>query len=262
MASFLALFSFTSLFCQEPPKASVLVCYGDINADRIRNFKYVILESEQYNPFDIRLMKETNELVLGYISVGEVSTARYYFPELKDRTLGKNSLWDSYYLDLADPVTQNALMGLVDRIKQKGFDGLFLDTVDAYGPWGPHPEKVGAYVEFISRVKEKYPDFHLMQNSGVSITPRTKDFINSVALESVITDYNFEKSDYRMRRLSEYNERVAGLKNVEEKYNLPIVLIEYANTKSMFNRVRNQATALGWDYFIGNIGLEELPRFK
>lgn len=263
LASLLALFSFTSMNCQEQPtKASVLVCYGDVNPDKVQGYKYVILESEHFNPFDIKLIQENNDLVLGYISLGEVSSARYYFQEIRDKTVGKNPIWDSYYLNLDDTTTQNAILGLVERIKKKGFNGLFLDTVDVFGPWGPQSANSASYVRFIALIKEKYPDFHLMQNAGLELVPRAKNFINSIAIESVATDYNFKSESYRMRRMGEFHEKVDALRSISKSHELPIILIEYADSKSMFNRVKNQISPLKWDYFIGNIGLANLPKFK
>ncbi|WP_420385702.1 endo alpha-1,4 polygalactosaminidase [Roseivirga sp.] len=262
IASLLAIFSVTSVNCQEYQNATVLVCYGDLNPDKIQQYKYVILESEHFNPFDVKLIRENNQQVLGYLSVGEVSQSRDYFDQIKDKTLGKNPLWDSYYLDLDDPKTRNLLMGLVDKIVKKGFTGLFLDTVDAYGPWGAHAEKTASYVSFLSEIKAKYPGLHLMQNAGLQIVPRAKDFINSIAIESVVTDYNFDKGDYRMRRTSESIERINDLTVVHNQFALPIILIEYADSQSMFNKVKSQAARLKWDYFIGNIELDRLPEYK
>lgn len=262
-ASVLALFSMTSMNCHEAiDQSTVLVCYGDVNPDKIQGYKYVILESEHYNAFDVKLIQENNDLVLGYISLGEVSSKRYYYKQIKDKTAGKNPIWDSYYLNLNDSTTQSVIMGLVDRIRQKGFHGLFLDTVDVFGPWGPQSDQVGSYVNFISLIKEKYPDLHLMQNAGLPIVPRVKDYINSVAIESVVTDYNFEKEDYRMRKISEFHQKMTELKTLNKNYNLPIILIEYADSEAMFNKVKSQLSNQDWDYFIGNIGLDNLPKFK
>ena len=263
IASLLALFSFTSINCQETiAQATVLVCYGDVNPDKIRGYKYVILESEHYNPFDVKLLQENNELVLGYISMGEVSPSRFYFESIREKTVGKNPIWDSYYLDLEDSTTQAAIGGFVDKIKGKGFDGVFLDTVDVYGPWGPQAKQEAAYAKLIKFIKEKYPDFHLMQNAGLEIVPRVKNEINSIAIESVITNYNFNRDQYKMRKSRETQEKAIELSTINERYGLPIILIEYADSRSMFNKVKTQAINLKWDYFIGNIGLESLPKFK
>lgn len=263
IASILAFFSFTAINCQESAaQASLLVCYGDINPDRIQGYKYVVLESEQFNSFDINLIKENNDLVLGYISLGEVSSSRYYFDQIREKTTGKNPIWDSYYLDLEDSTTQEAILGLVEKISKKGFNGLFLDTVDVFGPWGPQASQVGAYIKFIALIKEKYPELHLMQNSGLAIVPRAKDFISSIAIESIATNYNFDKGAYQMRKASEFREKVEELKTVNTQYGLPILLIEYANTNSMIRKVKKQISDLNWDYFIGEIGLEDLPKIK
>ena len=262
LASLFALLSVTSLYCQEIRQANVLVFYGKTNPDKIRDYKYVILESEQFNRLDIKLMKESNELVLGYISMGEVAPARYYYTDLKDKTLGKNEIWDSYYLNPADSTTRSILMNLVDRIKEKGFNGLFLDTVDAYGPWGSTKDKVDDFISLLQEIKQKYPDFHLMQNSGVPLVSKSKDYINSVALESVVTDYNFDKSTYNLRTSRGFEERVKELKEMKSAYNMPVVLIEYADTKRLYNRVKQRLIPLKWDYFIGNIDLAEIPKFK
>jgi hypothetical protein len=117
---FMALFSMFSAQAQEPNAGSVMICYGDINPDKIRGYKYVIVESEHFTAFDVKLLKENNQTVLGYVSLGEVSTSRYYYESIKDRTLGKNKNWDSHYLNLKDEQTREAVLGLVSRIEKKG----------------------------------------------------------------------------------------------------------------------------------------------
>ncbi|NVK84956.1 MAG: hypothetical protein HWE21_11590 [Cytophagia bacterium] len=65
-----------------------------------------------------------------------------------------------------------------------------------------------------------------------------------------------------MRRVSEFHEKMNELKALHKNYNLPVILIEYADSKTMFNKVKNQLSNQDWDYFIGNIGLDNLPKFK
>jgi len=101
-----------------------------------------------------------------------------------------------------------------------------------------------------------------MQNAGLEIVPRVKNEINSIAIESVITNYNFNRDQYKMRKSRETQEKAIELSTINERYGLPIILIEYADSRSMFNKVKTQAINLKWDYFIGNIGLESLPKFK
>ncbi|MGW8121257.1 endo alpha-1,4 polygalactosaminidase [Roseivirga echinicomitans] len=258
----MALFSFSGLFAQKPQPSTVLICYGKINPDKIRGYKYVILESEHYSAFDIKLIKENNEQVIGYISVGEVSTSRYYYESLKARTLGKNEIWHSYYLNVGDEFTQKVLMSFVDRMVGKGFDGLFLDTVDTYAKWGPYPNMGDDFVNLLKLFKDKYPDIHLMQNAGLSLIPKAAKYINTVAIESVATNYSFDKSEYRMHKWNEFYKRIEELQAIRKEYQLPVILIEYADSKKLYQKVKQQISPLKWDYFIGQIGLQTIPDFK
>lgn len=239
-------------------KPSLAVTYAKINPDRISGYQYVVLESEHYNAFDVKLLREKNDLVIGYISVGEVNPSRYYYDEIKDKTLGKNKLWNSYYLNLRDQTTLNVLMGLIDRMVKKGFNGIFLDTVDAYGQWGPLTADAPAYFNFLDAVRTLYPELHIMQNAGLSLMEGASPFVNSVAIESVVTDYNFATTTYRLRKTKSYNERLALANETYAKYGLPILLIEYAASKNLRSQVVEKITPLGFDYFIGNIELDKL----
>lgn len=262
IASFLAFFSMASLSCQELTESSVFISYGKINQDRIREFKYVILESEQYSRFEIDLMLESNQRVLGYISLGEVSAERSYYAQLKDRTLGKNEIWDSYFLDLTDETTIEVLLQKVAEISEKGFNGLFLDTIDVYGPWGRSPSQAEALASLLAEIKRRYPNLHLMQNSGIALLPLTNPHINSLALESIVTDYDFQNQTYAFRKVNDARERANALNEVKSSYQIDVVAIEYANTKRMYKRILKQLNATQWDYFIGQIELDGIPKFK
>lgn len=260
----MAFLSFTDLSCQEAPTEPmpVLVCYGKVNPDKIRGYKYVIVESEQYSAFDVKLLKENNEVVLGYLSVGEVDTNRDYYAEIKDKTLGKNEVWGSYYLDLSDEATQKTLIDEAGEINKKGFDGLFLDTVDTFAEWGPYPEKGDELIYLLKLLKEAFPDIYLMQNAGLSLVPASAKYVDALAIESVASDYSHAKDQYKLRKNQEFYEIVERLKKLERKHKLPVILIEYADSKKLLNKVKHQIQSLEWDYFVGTVDLQNLPKFK
>ena len=263
LASFLAFFSVTTLSCQDYMNTtSVFICYGEVNPDKIRNFKYAILEPDEFNAFEVGIMREFNQWVLGYISMGEVSEFRSYYKAIEDKTLGKNEIWDSYYLDLTDKRTREALLAVVDTIHQKGFNGLFLDTVDVFGPWGNSPDQADALASLLAEFKAKYPDLHLMQNSGIELLPKTQDYVSSLALESILTDYNFDEMKYAYRNRDGARERASSMNKVLKTYGMDVVAIEYADTKKMYKRVLSQLKTTSWEYFIGQIELDAIPKFK
>jgi len=94
------------------------------------------------------------KLVLAYLSIGQAESYRWYW----------NSSWDSdqdgqpdegapswlgpadpdwpdnYWIRYWDPEWQSIVLAYLDRIVNQGFDGVYLDRIDAYEYWGPGGE--------------------------------------------------------------------------------------------------------------------------
>ena len=124
-------------FQNDMKKSNVLICYGKMNPELIKGYKYVIVESKHYFASNIRVLKSKNEKVLSYISLGEVNANATHYLELKKHTLGKNEIWNSYYLDLNSKKTIETLMHIIDETFANGYDGLFLDNFDNFTIHGP-----------------------------------------------------------------------------------------------------------------------------
>jgi cysteinyl-tRNA synthetase, unknown class len=83
-------------------------------------------------------------IVLAYLSIGEAERYRYYWksqwdqPETRPKWLGaENPRWPGdYAIQFADPDWQSIIFGtqdsFLDRIIRAGFDGVYLDRVDAF----------------------------------------------------------------------------------------------------------------------------------
>jgi len=258
---FCCFFEAPALFAQNM-KNDVLFCYGDFYPEQIKDYEIIVLESSHFSKQDIQILKENNKTVLGYISLGEVNKDAAHYEILKDFTLGKNKLWDSYYLDLENKETEMVLLNLFkENIEGKGLDGMFLDNIDNFTKFGPTPEKKEALINFLATIKQKFPDCYLLQNSGLLITDETNPYINGIAIESVATDYNFKNNKYRLREQKEFVNQVEQLEEVEKKYQLPIILIEYADTKKLHDKVLDRINHKSWSYFIGGIELQKIPQF-
>ncbi|PKH49333.1 hypothetical protein CXF68_00915 [Tenacibaculum sp. Bg11-29] len=255
------LFS-TKSFCNSNID-TIFLCYGKVPVHQITNFKYVILEEVHYTKEEITQLKQKNEKVLCYISLGEIHKYVSFFKEAKNYTLeGKNTIWDSYYLDLNQKPLQEILLKNIQEKLTKGFDGLFLDNIDNYGPYGKQKKQTKKLVEFLTTIKSRFPEIYLMQNAGLAIIKQTHTFINSVAIESVITNYNFEKKKYLFREKKESKKIIERLKKIEEDYKLPILLIEYTESKRKCNKIKRKLNKYDWPVFIGQINLQKKPTFN
>jgi uncharacterized protein (TIGR01370 family) len=252
---------FTPVFSNPVNKSTVLVCYGKLDPAKIKGYNYVILEEKNFKTEEITLLKKNNKNVLAYISLGEVNSNAIHYKLLKNRTLGKNNNWDSYYLNLKDKSTPVVLLSLIKKVLDKGFDGLFLDNIDNFSSFGPQFAQRNDLVALIQRIKKEYPNHVLVQNSGLELIPDTKDFIESVLFESVATDYNFKSNAYKLRENIDFNERLKNIKEINTKYKIPVLLIEYADNKTLHDQIVKRLSSTNFEYFIGKIDLQSVPNF-
>jgi uncharacterized protein (TIGR01370 family) len=244
-------------------KSSFLVCYGRLDPTSVKGYKLVILEAAHYKKDEIRLMRQNNDHVLAYISLGEVNEAAPHYKALKESTLGKNQTWNSHYLDLSKPATHEVLMGLLQKGFDNGFDGFFIDNLDNFGSFGPQKEQRHEFLDFLSKIRSKWPEKYFVQNAGIEMIDQTAGLMNGVIVESVATDYNFTHKMYRLRQPEKAFAQYADkLRQLKEQHNIPVMLIEYAHSEKLKNQVQARLEPYRLDYFIANIDLQTLPKFK
>lgn len=254
------LIAITSIINGQENMDKILICYGDFYPEKVKNYEYVIIEPSIFSKADVALLKAQNKHVLAYISLGEVNESATHFKALAPESLGKNEIWNSHIIDLSAPVTQKVVLALIDtHIVQKGFDGLFLDNIDNYTKFGPTPEKKKDLLRFLETITTRHKDIIVMQNAGLLIVEDTKPFIDVIAVESVITNYSFEKESYRLRDRKASKLMVKELEHIKEKHNIPVILIEYADSKKLKNKILDIIRCIDYPYFIGKIELQKLP---
>ncbi|SKB34744.1 Glycoside-hydrolase family GH114 [Salegentibacter holothuriorum] len=237
----------------------VLFTYGDFYPKDVFGYEIVVLESAHFDSDDIRVLKQQNNTVLGYISLGEVNESAAHFPQIKNYSLGKNEIWNSHILDIENEETRESLMNIFNFNMKKGLDGMFLDNIDNYTIFGPTPGKKQALLDFLKTVKIVFPDIYLMQNAGVSIIEDTHPYINSVAKESVVTNYDFKTNKYQLREAETFLRLLNELKNAYKDYKIPVILIEYADTEKLKKAIDYRLQENNWPYFIGKVDLQSIP---
>jgi len=121
--------------------------------------------------------------VLAYLSIGEAEDYRYYWQSSwhsqPPAWLGPaNPDWPgNYKVRYWDPTWQALLFGsaeaYLDRILAQGFDGIYLDIVDAYEYWGPDGvgERAGAAADMVALVKS-LADYGRRQRPGFLVYPQ------------------------------------------------------------------------------------------
>ena len=236
-------------------KNSVFVCYGRLEPESIKGYSYVILESKYYTFYEVQRIKSQNEKVVAYISLGEINANSSYFQQFNSDFSGKNEVWNSHYLNLKSEKTLEILMKMVDTILANGYDGLFLDNIDNFSDYGPQSNQKSEVIQLIKQIKTDYFNHILIQNAGLELINETNQYIDSVVIESVASNYTFEDKSYKLRDEFDFEEYVNKLVAIKNQYHLPVLLIEYADTILLRNAIEKRIKPSRFDYFIGNANI-------
>ena len=109
---------------------------------------------------------------------------------------------DRYYVNVSDP---RWTVMIIDRaipyLLNKGFDGVFLDNLDAvdWYAWNLPDKSEGlkqGVIELVHKIREKYPEILIVVNRGFSIIDKVALYIDGMLFESFGTYYNFHEKKY------------------------------------------------------------------
>ena len=139
--------------------------------------------------------------ILAYLSIGETENNRYYWkPEWTAKRpawMGKeNKDWKGNYLvQYWQPVWQNMIFGTpdsyVDKILAAGFDGFYLDRVDAYYFYGDTTQARDRMSDFVTKliayIRTKKPDAGILVQNAEELLDRPNyvDAIDGIAKEDL-----------------------------------------------------------------------------
>ena len=189
-----------------------------------RDYGLVVLDSVHHPP--IRPLLEQKKTVIGYISLGEVENYRDYYKAVEAEGIlyEKNPNWpDSRYIDVRDVRwTRRVVEDLIPRLLHKGFQGIFIDTLDNPAELERRdPVKfkgmTAAGANLVKAIRRHYPRMYIMLNRSYEILPAVDGQIDSVLGESVFTEIDFEKKTYRLADAKTYQLQVKWLKEAKAR---------------------------------------------
>lgn len=199
------------------------VFYGRPEKDYKKSFKaydLLILEPFFYNEEDLKELRADNsQLYFGYLSVMEVS---HWDADLLERMDindyleidGKRYKKDgsvNFIGDIRNESYRKLLMTLIEkRVVDKGFQGVFLDTVDWIDYFGYDDKALSesfkkSYEIFLKEINKTYPDLLIIQN-------RSFDTYESFA-KSYVHGIMWENFDYKKMFNEDLSRTIDLMKN-------------------------------------------------
>ncbi len=217
-------------------------------------------------------------IVLAYLSIGEAENYRdYWQPSWNHRPpsflAAENRSWrGNFKVRYWSAEWQAIVMQSIDRIIDAGFDGVYLDIIDAFeyfSPDGPHPERpsaaedMAAFVERLAqhaRVDRKQKDFLVVPQNGANILERlsqaqARDYL--VAIDAIGAEDVFYPGRRRENNpLHPDKEVLAALQAFAEAHK-PILSVEYVTLPAKIKEYLKLAAEHG---FVACVAPRELDR--
>ena len=230
---------------------SFKIYYGSINDSilvNMKNYEMIIAEASHFQKEDVDRVKGKNSpILIGYLSVFEIgSWDKEILKKIDSEDFLKvngervfNPKYNNYLGDIGQESFRKLLIStLEERVISKGFDGVFLDTVD----WINYYEKdkqlyiklLQGYEALLKEIKLKFPNIYIIQNRGFgNLLNVSSKYIDGLLWE------NF--------KLQSPNDEIIRkqLTNVEKKKAISIFTVSFQN------QLENQKLSkkLGWKYF-------------
>jgi uncharacterized protein (TIGR01370 family) len=170
----------------------------------LSQFDQLVIEPAVITENDIELLKNEQTAVFAYFSIGEIKD-----PSLEQQkwVLDKNRHWQSAVVDVSNEewfawVLEQRIPQLIDR----GFDGLFLDTLDSYRLVAKSQSDVRRHqkslARLIKRIKETYPQLKLIFNRGFELLDElgpqnAKRYVHEMVAESLYQTWDAKRQSYR-----------------------------------------------------------------
>lgn len=200
-------------------------------------YSFLILDSRYHPP--LAPLRKQGKRLIGYISLGEASEDYAYFGDLlaEGLLLKASATWKgNRYIDIRDRRWHARLCEkIVPAVLAKGFDGLFLDTLDS----PLHMEQVepaafagmaASAAQLIQELRRRYPRITIVLNRAYSLLDKVDSHIDVALGESVYSTFDFERKEYRLVAPETYRLQVRWLQEAARRRSgLRVFTLDYWN---------------------------------
>lgn len=227
----------------------------NININQVVNdstFELIVIDysidgtdAGKFTQQEITQIKNSGKKAIAYISIGEAENYRYYWQSVWNTTppiwLGpENPDWaGNFKVKFWDPQWQNIIFSYIDTIINQGYDGVYMDIIDAYYYWQVEnplePMADSLMIQFVLNIRNHISSittntFYIIPQNGEDVINSTNvsqnlktnyfNVINAVGVEDVFfygslnEDNPYNPDNYRIQQLQEYqanNKRIFSI---------------------------------------------------
>lgn len=255
----------------------------DIDAMAATDYDLIVIDYSRdgtagrvFSASDIAALKikpdGSRRIVLSYFSIGEAEDYRFYWQQSwhalpPDWLLAENPDWKGNYdVRYWDPQWRSILLGspasYLDSIISAGFDGVYLDRVDAFernDPRFKRVERLELMANLVSDIaryaRDRVPGFLVVPQNGEELLANAsyRETIDATAKEDLLYGIDTDEernSNGEIRASLDYLSRLT-------REGKPVFLAEYLSSPESVAQAHADADALEMVLFIGNRELND-----
>lgn len=263
---------YTRLFGSETPRPVSWLCYygHDRAVLALPGYDLLILEADALGP--LAGDDKGRRLCVAYLSIGEISPNRWYWPLVRDKPwlLEENPDWPgARRIDPRSPEWSDLLVNTIaPALLAAGYDGFMLDNADI-GEYLENRDPVAcagareAVAAVIRRLRHRYPHAVLIANGALETAAESADSLDAVVVESTVSrwrpneDGSFSYEEISPQDRAWLRPRLLRLRGE----GIPVLALEYVapDDAAMRQRVREAAQGAGHHPCLAERELMRLP---
>lgn len=226
---------------------ALLVYYGRGELATLAGYRRVVLQPTHYDGAELRALAEAGTQALAYLSLGEDTG-----PDAPWQRPRRNPEWGGRYVYLGHPGWAKQLQASARTWLQRGFQGLFLDTLDTVDLF---PEERGEMLELVARLRKLAHGRYLLANRGFSLLPELAELIDGFLFEAFSSTWCGERYAALPPRELLHNVMTAQRLQATGR---DLYALDYALTPQLAAFARDRALRHGFTPLISNRDLTQL----
>ncbi|WP_124951508.1 bifunctional glycoside hydrolase 114/ polysaccharide deacetylase family protein [Sulfuriferula thiophila] len=236
--------------------------YGTPFPQELRIYDAVIVEADHT---DFAKVPDTLQSKLyAYTSLGEVGPDKPYAGQVPVAAkLARNPAWTSDVMDQTSSAWRSFYLDkIIAPLWQRGFRGVFIDTLDSYQLAAITPQARAAQeagmVETLKQMRTRFPGMRIILNRGFEILPQVHDWVTAVAAESLFQSWN--NATHAYVPVTEPNRAwlLNQLNQIKNNFHLPVIVIDYTAPKdrALARQIAQKIRADGFTPWVSNPELD------
>lgn len=164
---------------------------------KLSRYELVVVDGVDAPRAAIRRLRQRGAVVLGYLSVGSIERGRFWTKRALPYALGQVPGWPERYADVARPGYRRLLTKTVaPTILERGFDGLFLDNVDAVETYPHLRTGMRKLVAALAELVHRRGRLLFAQNADAFTRTELVHLLDGWNREDVSWRYDFDRQTY------------------------------------------------------------------